>query len=289
MNTWRFITERFPLKITLPLTAILCLASLNPCSYSSTLLIISYASIFISLLILRAVDDICSIGIDKIKSPERGLVSGRIDSARLAKALKVLILLNIFININFKNIYFNKALFFTTAITLYYFLFYKSIKLIPVIIKPLFSNLVFICIPSYASLIALNKLSLSSCFLGLFIYTSVIAHEYSHNVLKKNTSSYGIINYTDLLGMRGTAALSFSCFIAAFVFALIFWFNINRPILFFITLTITMLQIIVMEIRLMIKPCAKNSKPFYIYGFAFFLLPLLSLIIETLLTAILSR
>ncbi len=283
MIMWRFISERFPLKFTIPITMILCFSSLSMYPYNTINSIIAFICVFLGMLIIRAVDDIFSIEVDKIKSPERGLPSGRINKRELMKHMQLLIALSFIINIgclrtgNIINIFLLIA-----GLIVFYTIFYKNINKIPILIKPLFSNVIFGCIPFYISVLSANQLTRRGFLLGLFIYLSVIAHEYAHNAAEKDGDKR-IITYTDYLGSRGTAILSLVCFITAFVVGIIFWFLSNKPDAFLLMLIVTMLQILVLELRLIKTPTLNISKSFYIYGFTFFLLPLLSLTADNLL------
>lgn len=280
MNMWKFIIERFPLWVAIPLTAILCISALCLYNFSVIKLTLCFATVFMGLLILRAGDDICSIGTDRIKSPDRSLPSGRIDLNALIKAICFLVVLIIAINIYS---FYSSGVWFILIVTAYYIAFYKGIKYLPILIKPLFSNIIFLCIPLYCSLISTNKITVEGILLGSFIYTAAIAHEYAHNAVVTEQERHGLVVYIDIIGSRGTAVLSMLCFIASFCCGMLFWLKASKPILFLTALIAGIIHIAFLELKVCTKPTVNNSRAFYIFGFTFFLLPLLGLIIDKLL------
>ena len=100
MNTWRFITERFPLKATLPLTAILAFGPMSSAPFTIADGVTIFTTLFLTLLAVRMADDLASIDTDRITHPDRGLPSGRINATRLTYAMvaaaMVVVVLNLF-------------------------------------------------------------------------------------------------------------------------------------------------------------------------------------------------
>jgi len=264
MNIWYFITERFNFKATLPLFTILWAASLSLTHWQIVSAIVLYISIFIGFFCLRATDDIQSIKVDRITHPERGLVSGRINSAQLTQAIWLMITLIIFVNYFWGNVL---AIIF---IVFYYILFFSFKNKLPVLLKPFLSSFAFGYIVIYTSYVVNSYISSAQVLLGLFIWVSVIAHEYAHSVDADNRAQF-------------FALISLIGYLLACILGSIFWLIANQPPLFIIILMLSTLYILFLEIQLIKKPSSEQAVKFYINGFLFFLLPCLGLIIDQIL------
>ncbi len=278
MNAWKFITERFPLKVTLPLVAILCLGPLSLVSFHFSDGLMLFASIFLGLLSLRMADDLASMAMDRLTHPNRGLPSARIDAAKLKRALILLVVLVVSINLVIG------AWGATLMITSFYVLYFLLFKKLPVLYKPFFSNLIFCCIPLYIADAILHKLTLAHLLLGLFSYLSVVAHEYAHSVHGGDDPPPKIATYATLIGARPSAMLSLLLFSVAAIFGFIFWHASGRPLFFMISLMAVIIHIIYLEFRLIREPASRTARPFYIYGFTFFLIPYAGLVLDQVLS-----
>lgn len=171
MNTWRFIAERFPLKATLPLTAILVMGPMSSAQFTIADGIFIIATLFLTLLAVRMADDLASIDTDRITHPDRGLPSGRINATRLTYSMvsiaAIVVVLNLFGG-HFRD---------TLVLVGYYCLYFLSIRKFPLLMKPILSNVVFCWIPMYIADTLLGRFSFEYLMLGLFAYISAIAHE----------------------------------------------------------------------------------------------------------------
>lgn len=276
MNTWRFITERFPLKATLPLTAILALGPMSSTSFTIKDGMIIFTTLFFTLLAVRMADDLASIDNDRTTHPDRGLPSGRINAARLtcsmASVATMVVVVNLFGG------HFRDALFLAGYYSLYFF----SIKRSPLLIKPFLSNVVFCWIPLYIADTLLNRFSLEHVMLGLFAYGSVIAHEYAHSVHAEDEGSVHLKTYSSLLGSRWSAVLSGLMYTAAGTMGFMYWFLAGRPLFFLLILLATSVQILYLEIQLIREPAVRTARRFYVAGYGFFLFPYLGLILDNL-------
>ncbi len=264
MNSWYFITERFNLKATLPLFTILWAASLSLSYWEMVPAIVLYISIFIGFFCLRAADDINSIEVDRITHPERGLVSGDINSAKLTQAIWFMIALIMLVN------YFWGDVLAIIVIVFYYILFFRFKHKLPLFLKPFLSSLAFGYIAIYTSYVVDSYISSAHVLLGLFIWVSVISHEYAHSIDADNKAQ--IFAIISLIG-----------YLLACILGSIFWLIAKQPLLFIILLMLSTLYILYLEIQLIKKPSSEQAVKFYINGFLFFLLPCLGLIIDQIL------
>ncbi len=278
MNTWKFISERFPFQVTLPMTAALSVGPLSLLPFNWTDGIFTFSMVFIGLLALRMADDLSSMDIDRLTHPTRGLPSGRIHAAKLKRALLIHVAAAIAISA--------LGAFFigTLLIIAYYSLYFALFKKIPLMIKPFLSNLIFCALPTYIAQIVSPEFSSPHLLLGLFAYASVIAHEYAHNVHSVDPSPSEVKTYVDLLSPKGLAFLSALAFCLAALLGFTFWYTSGRPALFFIALCLTTIQIVYLQVKLISQPVSRRARPFYIYGFTFFLLPFIALALDKALT-----
>ncbi len=277
MNTWRFIAERFPLKITLPLTAILALGPMSSASFTFADGLVIFATLFLTLLGVRMADDLASIDMDRITHPDRGLPSGRINSSRLSYSMATIATMVVALNLfgeHFKG---------TLVLVGYYGFYFFFIKRIPILIKPFLSNLLFCWIPLYIADTLLDRSSLEHLILGLFAYGSAIAHEYAHTVHNEDESPGQLKTYSSLLGPRRSAIISFLMYVAAGTMGFVYWSQAGRPVLFLLILMVTSVQILYLEIRLIRDPVIRYARPFYVAGYGFFLFPYVGLIFDNLM------
>lgn len=274
MNTWTFIIERFPLKASLPLVAILGFGSLSLVSFTWFDGAVVFTTLFLSLLCIRMVDDLASIDRDRITHPDRGLPSGSINATKLTYTVMVLSALVVSLNV------INGDVAATLFLIGYYGLYFFSFRTIPFLIKPCLSNVVFCWIPVYVAHTVSHQFSFAHLLLGLFAYGSAIAHEYAHSVHTANEAPTHSKTYATLLGSRFSAMLSLIMYILAGVMALMFWYRSGRPTFFMGTLGVTSAQIIYLEIRLIFEPTVHRARSFYVAGYTFFLLPYLALVLD---------
>lgn len=277
MNTWRFIAERFPLKATFPLTAILAFGPMSSAPFTITYGIIIFTTLFLTLLAVRMADDLASIDTDRITHPERGLPSGRINAAGLTLSMVTIATMVVVLNL-FRG-HFSVTLFLVGYYCLYFFAIGKT----PVLIKPFLSNVVFCWMPIYIADTLLGRFSFEYLILGLFAYISAIAHEYAHSVHAEDEGAAKLKTYSSLLGSRRSAILSGLMYAAAGTMGFVYWSVAGRPILFILILIVTSVQILYLEIRLIREPATHSARPFYLAGYGFFLFPYLGLILDNLI------
>ena len=273
-----FIRERFPLKVTLPLSAILCAAPLSFTPCRAAHVAVGCVSVFLALLCLRIADDLSSLEADRLTHPDRGLPSGRINATSLGHALCVLVAL--LLAVNSSSLHRVVLLLATTA---FYGLFNANRQRIGVLPRPLFSNIVFAGIPLYVCYLGRANPNLPHLLYGLFVWISAVAHEYAHNAHGPGEGVAGIKDYSAVLGARGTAIAATFGFAAAAVTGSLFWATCGQPPVFAVMLTATFIHIMYLGAKSIRHPVAANAQPFYICGFTFFLIPSIGLIVDCML------
>ncbi len=269
-----FIEERFHPKVSVLLAVILfstpfATVTKNHINYFSGLI-----SAFLIFLALRMADDLTSISEDRITHSKRGLVSGKINIQELWWSLTFLLILIFFIA------FLNYQISFILILLLYYGLFFCLKNHIPIFVSPFLSNFIFLFLPYFATNtleLGVNKI----LYLGLFLWTSAIAHEFSHNAYDSAKKTVNIKRYSNFIGSRNTAILSLVIFVCSLIFAVLFWNLSKRPVLFICILIPTTFQMLYLYYKLIRFPSQRNAKPFYVFGFAFFLLPCCAYIIDS--------
>lgn len=276
-NIGRFIRERFPLPVTLPLTLILFggPASLSPPGLWSA--IFGWANTFLALLCLRMADDLTSLPTDIIAHPERGLPAGRIEARNLKNFLALAVSAMVLWQVNIP------AMLVAIGTVIFYVLFFRDFKeRLPLIIRPFFSNIIFAVLPCYAGIVGGN-LGISHLLLAAFIWLAAVAHELAHNVHGPQETDRGLADYVETIGARATAALALVLFAGAAGFGFLAWLSLPRPWVFGLLLVIAAVHIGFLGARLIREPQYENARPFYVAGFTFFLVPLAGLLIDRLL------
>lgn len=273
----QFTRERFPLKVVVPLSAVLFAAPGSLARIAVPEAAFGFFNTVLFLLLLRMQDDLSDMHVDRITHPERGLVSGRINPRNVRKGMLIGIGLILALNLS-------AHLFLPVfAMTLGYVIFYALKERIALPLHPILVNVLFFFIPLYACFIATGRVEWPYILLGLFIWTAVIAHDFAHSVHGPDESPAEVPTVSKILGPRGSAVTALCTFVVAGLIGCFFWNESGRPVLFIIFLAGTFLAILFLGIRLIRDPVVPKAKPFYIFGFVFFLLPLLGLIVDTYL------
>ncbi len=280
MAIFQFIRERFQLKATIAISMTLFTAPFLLVEQPPINWFIGIAATFLILLGLRCADDLTSLEEDAVSHPERGLITGKINKKDLAAWLICLQAIVFLISTAGpqKIIY--------LIMVFYYAVFFLLKKTIAFILRPFFSNAIFLFLPYYATIADTVHFNHSIASLGLFSWAGAIAHEFAHNVHGPGENRTILQSYQNLIGAQNTSILSFSFFLLAIVFAWFFWNFTKQPHGFIAFLILASLYLGYLYCRLFNHPCNKNAKAFYISGFAFFLLPQCAFIVDTFLTGI---
>ncbi|MBD8498008.1 hypothetical protein [Paenibacillus arenosi] len=279
MHVWRFIQERYPLFITIPLCIIVTLSlipSIDTGKYHNHLLLTSLAVLttWLGLLLLRAADDLHSIQADRDKSPHRGLVTGYIQASALRRNCILILVLLIFLHVqNWIGVV------ILCVLTVYYWLWFKLSPRLPILLRPFGSNFIFAIIPFYIGAVHKIPWQVESLYFAGFLYFAVIAHEYAHNIQPDRGDEHELeptstpLTYTQIIGARGTALLAGLLFASSFICGAIMA-SIMKEGAFLIALIIHMLVNTYLIGMLIYQPSSKLSRKFYVLGFTFFIIPL---------------
>ncbi len=269
--------ERFAPTVTLPLSFILVAAASKFSDLSNKEFFTAWISAFCILFILRAVDDLTDIHVDKTCHPERLLVSGKINQRKFINAL--LFTGGLVFCLNFRE---KVPLFITGLMLLYALIFYYK-STIPAVFRIPLINVIFLILPIYVGVTGYSTSWTPLILLGLFIWISTIAHDIAHSIHERTAV---IVDTSSLLinaNPRQGALLATTMFMIAAGVGFLFWWCIGQPLLFIMLLGTTLAQVFYLSIKLIRNPHFATARPFYIYGFTFFLIPLIGLTLNSLL------
>ncbi|NPA94422.1 MAG: UbiA family prenyltransferase [Thermodesulfobacteria bacterium] len=277
-DLFKFIKERYPIKTSLPISAVLFWGSALCCGlYDPLSICVGIITSFLALFILRALDDISDIDLDRARGLKRGLVTGEISTKGL-KIWALLALLSVFL-LNPKPL----AFFIIVCLCLFYLAYFKLKRAINPALLPFFTNVIFGAIPLYAWSMAREASLEGTLFLMLFLWTGACAHDFSHDVHALDETPQHIETPSVILGPKGCARLSAILYALSAAFGLSAWFLLRPGAGFLVALMATSALVAYLLAPFMAHPDKERAKKFYIWGFVFFTLPLLATIIEKLL------
>lgn len=277
IHVWRYIAERFPLQATLPIAAIIAFGVMPALHGSWQVYAAALSTVWFGLFLLRATDDLHSIDTDRIKSPNRGLVTGFIRASSLRYACLVVLLLIMTLYIQRP-----EALAFIGILLLYYWIWHRISRHLPILCHPFGSNLIFAALPIFLGLVQTGEVGMASLGSAGFMYFAAIAHEYAHNAGERKPAQ--LRTYDSVIGARGTAAAAGILFLISFLCGLWMSFYIQEAAGFRGMLLAHLVANMYFIIRLIRRPVAADARKFYILGFTFFLLPLAARIVERLIS-----
>lgn len=274
----QFSAERCPLKVLLPLGTILWGAPLILVRPLHIVKAISgWIGVLMLIFILRMADDLSDLSVDRKWHPERGLSHGEIRAKRIKGAVVVGLLLLVFFN------HWRPGIYYFGGLAVFYIFYYLFKTKLPVSVLPLLVNLVFLFIPLYCGWMMTGSASFPLWLLAMFIWAAVVGHDFAHSVHGLDEVLPEVDTPSRHLGSKTAAIAGLIGYLAAIIFGGVFWYLNYGSLLFGLMLAGTCILIMVLAVRLVRRPIQRNARPFYIWGFVFFLLPLLGLIIERLI------
>jgi 4-hydroxybenzoate polyprenyltransferase len=235
------------------------------------------AATFLFLFVLRIVDDVISISEDKAEHPGRALPSGRVPIPALGSGAALLFALALLVSYSWLSL-------FLILQALYYVGYFCCVKRIPVAIRPLLLNLVFLAVPSYISLIEGSRSQPWPFSLGLFFWLSVVGHDYAHNVKASSELSLAV-TAARVLGARGAALVGLVFYSGAFTVGVLSVLPrevLQRSSFFLLGLALLFVRVMFLLIKLVAQPCRARARRLYVSGYAFFLIPSLLLGLDRL-------
>lgn len=270
----QYLRERYPLAVSGPLAFLLFAgpASLGFQTWRQALG--GWLTIFLGLFCLRAADDLSDLELDRQIHPERGLASGRIPAASLRRWLVLSLGCLFILNLS------ARKLMVVGGMALYYSVFFLGVKKrLPLGWRPFLSNIAFAVVPLYAVLPGGSWGTVHFLVAG-FVWLGAVAQEWAHNVRAPGEGTAGLVGYAELFGPRTAAAVALALFLGAAALGLGIYLILGRPPFFGLSLLATSLQVAWLGVKLLIQPNAHRARPFYVFGFTFFLLPLAGLMVD---------
>lgn len=265
-----YAKERSPLLFTATLSLLLFSAGLRDFSIAPLLFISGWLSMFIFLFMLRLSDDICDIPIDTITHPERALCSG-LSPLRSMNTFRLLAS-GLFLLLQINHPY---ALGFSLLTLLCFGLFFKLKPGLHPLVHTTVLNFSLSIFPVYSGLLLYGEISAFHLLMGAFFWLGGLAHDYSHCLLDTRDSDMTSLNPINRIDQGLLAKLSLVLFLASGALGIALSYSNGSHWGFLSCLTLMLLLMIHLEYKLIRQPCLETAKPFYIFGFLFFLVPVL--------------
>lgn len=266
-NTIAYSKERSPFLFVLVLSLLLFTPGVH--SFPSFLTyFVGLISMALFLFLIRLSDDICDIPIDRVTHPERFLCGQHVSIKKLNQfrilAIFCLLLLQGF------NL---PALIFVCLTIIIFGVFFLVKPSLPTLIHTALLNASLAVFPLYAGVYIDNAISSYHLLTGLFFWVGGFAHDLSHSVQNTQGVHQEKLNPINRINQRYLARLSLVFFIIATAVGFYMYYTELVGIVFLAVLLIMFVAMLILEIRLIKNPNEGNAKPFYFFGFLYFLLP----------------
>jgi len=269
----RFVEERFPLRVTVPMAVLVHAAPASLARRPPPLdLAQGTLAMLLGLLCLRIADDLADLERDRRIHPERGLPSGEIDPRRLRDAGLVLggALLSIEASAPWR-------LVLVAGACAFYRGWYGGWRdRVHAVARPFLSNLVFPCAVLHAA-------GPSACReavpLAVYAWLVAVAHEIAHNVRSVEDDAASGPGYASALGTRGTAVLGVALFAVAALAGVRLWQGLGCPCGFGLALAVSAVGLGPFLARLLREPGPGSSRAIYRASIVFGLMPPLGLLL----------
>jgi 4-hydroxybenzoate polyprenyltransferase len=274
-----FAAERFPIGVALALSFALCVGPYAIVGGEWSVLPRAVAAAFLVLFVLRIADDVLSIDDDRVASPERSLPVGRISLPALWSGALALAVVALVVSFGWLSL----AL---VLLALYYAGYFSVAERVPVAVRPVLVNVVFLLIPLSIGLLQGDVLRPVLWMIGLFFWLAAIGHDYAHSVHDESESTVGVATCSRILGPRTAAAIGLACYVGAFVVGLLAGGlrGLEGPhVLFLIGLTVLFAHVAFLCGRLIREPSRARARRLYVSGVCFFAVPSLLLGVDRLL------
>jgi hypothetical protein len=268
-----FTHERFPLRASVPLAALLYAAPASLGHPSRIEAAEGVLATFLGLLCLRIADDLGDLERDRALHPQRGLPSGRIDPANLAKA-------NVALWAALAALESRSAwrfAFFVGACCFYGAWFSGLRARVHALARLWFSNLVFPCAVFHG---AGPDAGWPAALLALYAWLAAVGHEFGHNARTPEDDGPLGPGYARALGARGTVMLSVVLFAGAWAAGALLWLQLGRPAAFGGSLLGAATGLGFFLARLLRDPRPGHAKALYRAGILFALAPALGLLLR---------
>jgi hypothetical protein len=265
-----FAAERFPLRVTVPLAVALSAGPYALSGGGSAGFARSVLAVFLVLFVLRIVDDLRSVSVDRLLHPARGLPVGRIAVPALKAGAACLLIAAFAVSAGRPTIP-------LTLLAAWYAVYFRSERHIPLVLRPWAVNVVFLWIPLHVVLSGGHLDPSAVAPVAAFFWLSAVGHDYLHDVRAATEAPVAPETCGRCLGPRGAVLVGTVCFVGAFVAGA--WLGLrgggvsSAPPLFLASLAVLLPLVGYLAGRLMAHPSRARARPFYVTGFAAFVLP----------------
>jgi 4-hydroxybenzoate polyprenyltransferase len=265
-----FARERSPLGFVAILSLLLFSSGLMQLDVNAITFCSGWLTMFLFLFLVRLSDDICDIPIDRITHPQRGLCSGKIHLGRINRfrALAVVIMLAL------QATHLSALLFVLASVTFFALFFYLKPRL-PTVVHVVILNFSLAVFPVYCGVLLNDQLSSFHLLMGLFVGLGGVAHDFSHSLLDTRGVPAHTLNPINRINQKVLAWWSLLLFLGSAVAGASLVIKHDAGWGFAACLALAGCILVPLMQRLIANPNAKTAKPFYVFGFVFFLLPIL--------------
>jgi len=270
-----YAKERSPLAFTLVLSGVLFSSGFSSLDFPFLLFLQGWSTLFLLLFMIRLSDDICDIPIDTITHPQRVLCSGAVSLTNINRFRILAVVLMLALNIANPT----ALLLVLTSILALGIFFWLKPKL-PTLVHVTLLNFSLVVYPVYCGLLLEGAITSFHLGMGLFIFLGALAHDLSHSLLDTRTTAPETLNPINRINQTFLAWLSLVLYLVSGAFGLSLIYNHWTGWGFTGCLALTIGIMFYLEARLIHHPSAETAKPFYIFGFLFFLLPIVGHVVD---------
>jgi 4-hydroxybenzoate polyprenyltransferase len=265
-----FARERSPFAVIAVLSLLLFSAGLTQFPVSATLFFSGWLTMFLFLFLVRLSDDICDIPIDRITHPERGLCSGAINLTRINRFRVVAVL----VMLALQGLQLPALIFIATVLALFAVFFVLKPRL-PTVVHVVLLNGSLAVFPLYCGVLFGGQLSEFHLLMGLFVWVGGVAHDFSHSLLDTRGVPPQQLNPINRINQHALAWWSLLLFAVSAGAGSMLVLRQHTQWGFAACLIVVCCILVPLIRRLIAQPSAATAKPFYVFGFVFFLLPIL--------------
>jgi len=162
---------------------------------------------------------------------------------------------------------------YTGVVVVLFSVFFCFKPKLPTLLHVALLNSSLVVFPIFAGLAARSSITTFEILMGLFFWAGGFAHDLSHSLLDTRNVDPQKLNPINKLNQAALAKLSLLAFLVSGGFGMLLY---QRRLVgdgFFICLVIMILTMLGLEWKLIRQPSEKNAKPFYTFGFIYFLAP----------------
>ncbi|WP_428240146.1 UbiA family prenyltransferase [Gynuella sp.] len=266
--------ERCPPAILLVIAVTLSISVLDDCDS-----VLSISALFISatlfLFLIRLSDDICDLPIDRVAHPERLLCRDQNNLRKLKQFRLLTIPLIFFITLPTAKDTVLTAVFLLSVLLVCWLFFVYKPKL-PTLVHTFLLNGSLTLPPLHSSLLIKGYIDTFAMYMAIYLWLGSFAHDLSHSLVDVRQTSIKKIKPLNRISQTGLAILSLVSFSACAATGVLMYEKKFAEPAFLILLLINFFIMFYLEFLLIKKPDHSTSKPFYIFGFVFFLSPVLA-------------